>query len=78
MRHAKAHLDPEEELRQRLAAASSEKSVERLREDLRKHLSRKPHPDLPPGAGAFDSGHTDTAERAEEILRETGFGQDRD
>ena len=52
--------------------------MQRLREDLRKHLSRKPHPDLPPGAGAFDSGHTDTVERAEEILRETGFGQDRD
>jgi hypothetical protein len=58
-------------------AVSSEKSEERLREDLRKYLSRMPQPDLPPGAGAFDSGHTDTAERAEEILRETGFGQDR-
>jgi hypothetical protein len=78
MRHAKAHLDPEGELLQRLEAARSEKSVERLREDLRKYLSQKPRPDLPPGAGAFDSGHSDTAERAEEILKETGFGQGRD
>lgn len=77
MRHAKVHLDPERELLL-LEAARSEKSEERLREDLRKYLSRTPQPGLPPGAGAFDSGHTDTAERAEEILRETGFGQDRD
>ncbi len=34
-------------------------------------------PSLPPGAGAFDSGHTDTAERAEEILGELGFGKGR-
>lgn len=72
MRHVNARLD------QRLEAARSEKSVERLRDDLRKYLSRKPRPDLPPEAGAFDSGHSDTAERAEEILKETGFGQDRD
>lgn len=31
---------------------------------------------FPPGAGAFDSGHTDTADRAEEILGELGFGKD--
>jgi hypothetical protein len=57
MRRASAHLDPEQELLLRLQAASSEKSEERLREDLRKHLVRVPQPDLPPGAGAFDSGH---------------------
>ncbi len=34
-------------------------------------------PKLPPGAGAFDSGHTDTADRAEELLDELGFGEDR-
>ena len=63
MKHAKDRLDP---------------IAERLREDLRKYLSRKPHVELPPGAGAFDSRHTDTAERAEEVLIETGFGQDRE
>jgi hypothetical protein len=30
----------------------------------------------PPGAGAFASGRTDTAGRAEETLAETGFGED--
>jgi len=28
---------------------------------------------IPPGAGAFDSGHTDTADRADEVLRELEF-----
>src|SRR3954447_6543556 len=30
--------------------------------------------DGPPGAGAFASGRHDTADRADEILTETGFG----
>jgi hypothetical protein len=38
-----------------------------------KTMSRK----LPPGVGAFDSGHTDTAERAEEVLGGLGFGRGR-
>ena len=29
-----------------------------------------------PGAGAFASGHTDTAERTDEILAATAFGAD--
>lgn len=33
--------------------------------------------DPPPGAGAFESGYSDTAERAEELLGEMGFGEDR-
>jgi hypothetical protein len=32
---------------------------------------------LPPGDGAFDSGHTDTAAGAEEVLGELGFGRKR-
>jgi bifunctional DNA-binding transcriptional regulator/antitoxin component of YhaV-PrlF toxin-antitoxin module len=32
---------------------------------------------LPPGAGAFDSGYSDTAERNEEVLGELGFGKGR-
>lgn len=28
----------------------------------------------PPGAGAFSSGHSETAERAEDVLEELGFG----
>ena len=29
----------------------------------------------PPGAGAFSSGHSNTADRAEELLGELGFGE---
>jgi bifunctional DNA-binding transcriptional regulator/antitoxin component of YhaV-PrlF toxin-antitoxin module len=32
---------------------------------------------IPPGAGAFDSGYSDTADRTDEVLRELGFGRDR-
>jgi bifunctional DNA-binding transcriptional regulator/antitoxin component of YhaV-PrlF toxin-antitoxin module len=30
---------------------------------------------IPPGAGAFDSGHEDTADRADGLLNELGFGK---
>ncbi|MCP4655383.1 MAG: antitoxin family protein [bacterium] len=39
-------------------------------------LLREPRRKAPPGAGAFDSGHTDTAERAEALLAELGWGED--
>lgn len=40
-------------------------------------MRRRPSlPARPPGAGAFDSGFTDTAERSEELLGELGFGED--
>lgn len=32
---------------------------------------------IPPGAGAFDSGHTDTADRVDALLNESGFGKGR-
>ena len=35
-----------------------------------------PRPGLPPGIGEFSSGQTDTAERFEEILESSGFGDD--
>lgn len=34
-------------------------------------------PKIPPGAGEFDSGDRDTANRAEDVLGELGFGRDR-
>ena len=30
---------------------------------------------LPPGLGVFESGHSGTAERTQEILAESGFGE---
>jgi hypothetical protein len=77
MKRAAAHLDPDSEIRLRLETLRGQDSLESVRKKIREDLSRTPSPGLPPGAGAFDSGHSDTAERAEEILRETGFGESR-
>jgi hypothetical protein len=50
--------------------------AELIREALSEYLVRA-QPAPPPGAGAFASGERDTADRAEEILAETGFGAER-
>ncbi len=47
-----------------------------IREALSDYLVRA-RPAPPPGAGTFASGRADTAERAEEVLAETGFGEGR-
>lgn len=74
MKRTTIYLEPELEIQLKLEASRTKKSmVEVIREALRSHLSRAPKTP-PPGAGAFDSGHDDTAERAEELLRE-GFGK---
>ena len=39
-----------------------------VREALAEYLAKRPATALPSFAGAFDSGHTDTAERHEAIL----------
>ena len=46
--------------------------AELVREAVEAYLS-DPAPG-PPGAGAFASGRTDTAERAEDLLGDLGFG----
>jgi hypothetical protein len=48
--------------------------AEIVREAVEAYLTREPR-QPPPGAGAFASGHTDTAERADVVLAETGFGE---
>ncbi|HEX3130128.1 MAG TPA: DNA-binding protein [Thermoanaerobaculia bacterium] len=77
MKRAAAHLDPDSEVFLRLDALRRQDSLESVRAKVREAMARTLSPDLPPGVGAFDSGHSDTAERAEEILRETGFGESR-
>lgn len=47
-----------------------------IREAIRAYLQRDPDPG-PPGAGAFESGKSDTAEHAEQALRDLGFGESR-
>lgn len=70
-------LDPDLEILLKLEAMRRKQPIaEVLREVLRGHLPEIPRK-APEGAGAYDSGFTDTAERFEEILGELGFGEDR-
>jgi hypothetical protein len=73
MKRTTIYLDAELEFRLKLEARRNKKSMaELIRETLHKTLPPRPRSKYD---GAFDSGHTDTAERAEEILAE-GFGLD--
>jgi hypothetical protein len=73
MKRTTIYLDPDLEVLLKLEALRSKRPMtDVLREALRTYLSGLPR-QVPPGAGAFDSGHTDTAERAEEALGELGF-----
>ena len=75
MKRTTVYLDPDIEVLLKLEAMRRKEPMsEVIREALRSHLGRQPAK-APPGAGAFDSGHRDTAERAEELLGKTGFGR---
>lgn len=77
MKRTTIYLGPELELLLKNEAHRRKRPVaEIIREAVQAHLSRAPTR-LPPGMGAFDSGHTDTAERAEELLGTLGFGRRR-
>ena len=47
--------------------------AEIVREAVLAYVTREPRK-APPGAGAFESGQSDTAQRVNEVLAETGFG----
>jgi hypothetical protein len=77
MKRTTVYLEPEIEVLLKLEAMRRKQPMsEVIREALRNHLHRKPA-QAPPSAGAFDSGHTDTAERTEDLLGELGFGERR-
>jgi len=48
--------------------------AEIVREAVEAYVTREPRKP-PPGAGAFASGQADTAEGADAVLEETGFGE---
>lgn len=74
MKRTTIYLDPELEVLLKLEVLHQKRPMaEIVREAVQAYVTREPRP-APPGAGAFASGRTDTAERAEEILTETGFG----
>ena len=51
-----------------LAAHEGRPQAELIRDALAAYAKRRKRPVIP-GLGEFDSGHTDTSEKAEEILR---------
>jgi hypothetical protein len=77
MKRTTIYLDPDIEVLLKLEALRRGAPMsELIRDALRTYLGRNP-PQAPPGAGAFDSGQSDTAGRAEEVLEELGFPQKR-
>jgi hypothetical protein len=75
MKRTTIYLDADLEILLKLEAMRRKQPMaELLREALRSYLVQVPRK-APLGAGAFDSGHSDTADRAEEVLGELGFGK---
>lgn len=74
MRRTTLYLDAELEVLLKLETLRQKRPMaEIVREALHAYVTRAPQK-APPGAGAFDSGRSDTANRVDEVLRETGFG----
>lgn len=77
MKRTTVYFEPELEAQLKAETLRRKQPMaELIREAVRDYLFRK-QPPLPPGGGAFASGHSDTAERSEEVLAETGFGSRR-
>ncbi len=75
MKRTTIYLDPELEVRLQLEAMQRKTPMaEIIRKALREYLEKRPRK-LPPGEGEFDRGLADTADRADEVLAETGFGK---
>jgi hypothetical protein len=76
MRRTTVYLEPELEILLKLESQRRKQPMaEVIREALHAYLEGKPRR-APRGAAAFDSGKTDTAERAEAILGKLRFGED--
>ena len=74
MRRTTIYLEPELEVLLKLEMQRQKRPMaEIVREAVHAYVTREPRK-APPGAGGFASGRADTAERAEEVLAETGFG----
>ncbi len=74
MKRTTIYLAPELEVLLKLEVMRQGRPMaEIVREAVEAYVTREPRR-VPPGAGAFDSGRTDTAERAEDLLADAGFG----
>lgn len=77
MKRTTIYLEPELEVLLKLEMLRQKRPMaEIVREAVHAYVTREPQR-VPPGAGAFASGHTTTADRAEALLSETGFGSPR-
>jgi hypothetical protein len=75
MKRTTIYLDPQlEALLKAETLRRKRPMAELIREALHEYLVRGSGAP-PPGAGSFASGHDDTAERAEDVLSATGFGE---
>lgn len=75
MKRTTIYLAPELEVRLKMEGLRRKQPMaELVREAVEAYLLRDPV-DGPPGGGGFASGRSDTADRAEEVLAATGFGQ---
>lgn len=75
MRRTTIYLEPDLEVLLKLETRRQKRPMaELIREAVRAYVTRAPRK-RPPGAGEFASGRADTAERADEVLAETGFGR---
>lgn len=74
MKRTTIYLEPELEILLKIEMQRAGRPMaEIVREAVRAYVTREPR-QAPPGAGEFASGQKDTAERADAVLRETGFG----
>lgn len=74
MKRTTVYFEPELEVRLKMEGLRRKQPMaEIVREAVEAYLSQEPAAG-PPGAGGFASGRADTADRAETLLVETGFG----
>ena len=77
MKRTTIYLEPElEVLLQHETRRAGRPMAAIIRDALRAHLQHGGGSE-PPGAGAFRSGHKDTARTADRVLRDSGFGRRR-
>jgi hypothetical protein len=77
MKRTTLYLDPDLEVLLKLEVRRQKRPMAAIvREAVQAYVTREPR-QAPPGAGAWSSGHADTADRAEAILTDTGFGAGR-
>ena len=73
MKRTTIYLEPELEVLLKLEVLRQRRPMaEIVREAVQAYVTREPR-NLPPGSGAFASKRSDTADRAEAVLAETGF-----